>query len=161
TMPPLPPGEWPQLVLAEQFLAEQKEILVALHAAADFGGRARFPDWNYLNAHARGSVLGFCARCLELEALVRLYRSQLSETAASLHALLAIAHALEDEPSSMAFFKMAGVYGDTSLRTYLTIEDFSDADLSRLENDLLAIDFRKSLRGALYGERLFGLNMFE
>ncbi|HVU86238.1 MAG TPA: hypothetical protein VHD36_02890 [Pirellulales bacterium] len=161
SIPPLPPGEWPQLALAEQFLAEQKEVLAALRAAADFGGRARFPDGNYLDAHDRGSALGFCARCLELEALVRLYRGDVSGTAASLNAQLAIAHALEDEPSSMAFHKMAVVYGDTNVRTYLTTEDFSDADLSRLENDLLAIDFRKSLRGALYGERLFGLSMSE
>jgi len=160
--PPLPPGAWPQLPLAEQFLRERGEAIAALHAAAKFEGRARYPGRILATPPQYASALAWGAAWLRLEAIVHAYRRDATRVADSLAAVLAVAHSLEDQPSFSAYMWMTGVHADMSadLRRLLATTDFADEDLARLQHDLMAADFRRGMQRALYAERVQGLAYF-
>jgi len=163
---PPPPGEpWKELPLAEQFLKDNAAAMLALHEAAALGGAARYPldfsqiDW--LPGHLH--FIRPCGRCLALEAHVRAHRGDAAGVAQSLRACLSLANSLENEPlivSQLVRIPVCGIAAE-QLKALLPVMQFANADLAQLEDDLLAIDFRPTLRRVLLVERALAILAFD
>ncbi len=163
---PLPGQPWPHEPAALAHLTEFATTVEQLHAAAEVGGPARYPTdftqgTGMLLPHA--DRLRQAARLLNLDARVQARQGNARGAAQSLHAMFALAQSLEREPiivSQLVRAACAGM-GITALADLLPHIEFAPEDLTRLQADLEAIDYRAELQRALLGERVIGVGAFE
>ncbi|MEQ8787962.1 MAG: hypothetical protein RIC55_16770 [Pirellulaceae bacterium] len=162
---PPPPERWIELRKAEQLLHGFHNELAELKAVAGAEGEVRYPlefetgsDANQIH-----SLLMRGARLLSLEAHVRAHQGASDGTADSIHAVLALAASLDDQPSLRAHRDMIDCsrMGCERIRQLLGHVEFSPQQLQRLRDDLRAADFQTSLYAALVGERVRGMAALE
>lgn len=156
-------GAWPELELAQKFLAENASAFDGLHKAVELGCQARFDGV----ASSQGveivlryaSPLRSACRALCLEAIVRLQSGDLRATTQSLAAAIRLERALANEPLEISHLIRAAIFGmaaHETKRALMTV-DFSDADLTTLQDTLIDIDFQRSLKTAFLGERVYAV----
>jgi len=166
--PPPPPGTaWPQLAAAEQYLADNAASLALLHQLTSYGGRARLAPLDSAQAVSKAlervQPVRACARALQLEMNVRAHHDDAHGTAESIEAGIWLSETLADEPwlvSQLVRCALFGIAGH-ELKRSLPALPFSDEDLQELQRTLTAVDFQSSLRLALVGERVGGLEQFQ
>ena len=157
-VPPLPGPDWPELALAEEYLADHAEALKQFHEAAELGGAARL---DAVHDPLTFDLLGMreATQLLLVESLVQAHKGQLDSTVDSLETILSLGKACAGSPSLMSFVVRQAV--DMSavdlLLRLLPEASFSDAQLARLQSPLRAIDHRAEFLHALIGERVFGI----
>lgn len=163
---PLPGEPWPQLEAAEQLLARYRGSLEQMQQAAREGGQARFPTRfadgiQMLLPHAQQLRLG--ARLLSLESAVAAHRGQTDKAVDSIVAIFAAARSLEQEPVLISqLVRMAlGAMARLRIQWLLSAATLDDGQLARLDAELAASDYQKSLRQGLVGERVIGIVTFE
>jgi hypothetical protein len=165
-----PPGQpWKELSLAEQFLSENAAAMQPLHAAARKGGSARYPidlstwsaTWSSALTCLEPARQG--ARFLKLEIHVRAHHDDAAGVADSISTGLLLARSFEFEPviSMQLVRNSIELMMIDLLKQLLPVMRFSDADLSRLQQELLAPDFRENARRVLAGERAQGIALFD
>ena len=152
---PLPGSEWPELALAEEFLATRVEALKRFHQAAGLGGAARLESMDDPQPLILESLRA-AARLLKLESEVRAHKGQVGPTVASLQAAYAVGTACEGSPAPMSFLIQQSIEAGSThqLLRLLPHVQFSDAQLARLQSTLRAIDHRRDLLHALLAERV-------
>jgi hypothetical protein len=155
-----PPGEpWEQQAAVAAFLQQNKEALDLLHEAAHENTAVRFPvnfaaGVNALLPHVQ--KLRQPIRLLALEAEWKAHHGDADGAADSLHAILCLGDALEQEPLVVSQqVRMVFCYmGREGIRKLTPWVEFSDADLARFQADLRRPQFQTSLQRALVGERV-------
>lgn len=162
---PLPGEPWPPLDGAEQLLAKYERSLEGMHRAARLGGRARFPiDFTdgvrLLPPYLQQLRMG--ARLLALETIVNVHRGRPIDAVESVKAIFAVARSLELEPIMISQLVRMALGGNACERTgwLLSAGILDDDQLASLDAELAASDYQQSLRRALMGERVIGLQTF-
>ena len=156
--PPFPGSHWPELALAEEYLADHAKALELFHEAAELGGAARLqpiddPDSFDFESPKQAT------RLLLVESLVHAHKGRVGPTVASLRAALAFGKAFGGRPSQMSFLVRQAIYerATVQLLRLLPHVPFSDAELARLQSILRAIDHRRENLDAQLGERVLGI----
>ena len=158
--PPVPGTDWPELALAEEYLADHAEALRLFHEAAEIGGAARLqPVYDPFNPNMgtpRNAV-----RLLLLESNVRAHKGQAGGAVASLETAFAVGKACEGSPYFIPFLTHLAIDSVTieQILWLLPHTEFSDAQLARLQSTLRAIDPRREHLNVLFGERIFGIRL--
>ena len=164
---PLPGASWDDLALSQRYLREVAASMDALHAAAAFGGHARYPgsiaDITSTAPLARLQTLRNASRRLQLEACVRAHERDSAGMADTLHAVLMLAQSARDEPTTITMLVRLAIHGVpvSLLLRFLPHIDFSDEDLATLQRDLAGIEFREQLWRSTCGERALCWSLFE
>jgi hypothetical protein len=162
-----PPGDqWPELLKAEQFLGRYQQQLDLIHSAARSGDVARFPtrfEDGLLMLMPEVHYLMKAPAVLGLEAHVRAHRRDPGGVVDSMVANLAVAKCLDTFPNEVAQFVCASNYyrACQTLETLLPYANFSEEDLSRLDEALVRLRPEHGLRAALLGQRVVGLHALE
>jgi hypothetical protein len=163
---PLPGEGWEQLEEVEEFLEQYQEALAKFHDAAKLGGRARYEKdfeagWMEMELPHVQEQRG-AGRMLALEANVRAHRGDAQGAAESIRAIFASSRALEGElivVSQLVRIALNGIaLGE--LERLLNSVDFSDADLSRLQEEVRSVDLQPGMTKSLIGERAMGIDGF-
>ncbi len=158
TAPP-PRGEaWGQLAEVEKYLASQQRALDTLHEFARRDGTVRFPiDFTpgIATLLPETQRLRGGARSLALQFHVHRYHGEISEAVSSIIAQLALAGALDKEPTLVSQLVRIAVIGMAIGEAQQLVREaqVTDADLRRLQTQLRKIDSQQGLKNALAGER--------
>ncbi|HVX60101.1 MAG TPA: hypothetical protein VHC19_05865 [Pirellulales bacterium] len=162
---PRPGQAWPQLEAAEELLTRHRRSLELMHEASRQGGQARFPTrftegLAMLLPHVQQLRGG--ARLLALESAVEAHRGRVDAAIDAVAAIFAAARSLEQEPVLISQLVRMALDGMARDRTewLLSAVALDDAQLARLDAELAACDYRNSLRRALIGERVMGIEAF-
>jgi hypothetical protein len=157
---PPPRGQaWGQLAEVEKYLAGEQEAIETFHEFARRNGTARFPvDFNPGIAtmlpetqRTRGG-----SRVLSLQFHVHRHKGELAEATDCIIAQIALAGALEQEPTIVSQLVRIAVINVATAEAQQLMKESQvpDADLQRLQAQLRKIDSRSSLKKALVGERV-------
>lgn len=159
---PPPRGKtWEQLGETEAFLAPQQEAIKIFHALARREGTVRFPVDFKIGATTplpHTQSLRCAARAVSLQFHVHLHKGQVSAAVDCILVQLALARALDQEPTFVSQ-QVRLVFIGTGLdnaQQLVRQAEVSDADLRRLQAYLRKIDFQGGLKAGLAGERTFG-----
>jgi hypothetical protein len=152
---PYPGAPWPELEVAEEYLARQAPTLRLAHEAAAKGGKARYPiDFAqgvdlYL-PHVR--PLWPMTHTLMLEARAHAHRGEAAGAIRSIETGLALVDSVEQEPTTLSQIIRGQCHRHfvTELRNHLGRVPYSDAQLATLQTKLHE---RFSARRALVGSR--------
>lgn len=158
TAPP-PRGEaWEQLAEVEKYLSSQQQALDTLHEFARRDGTVRFPiDFTpgIATLLPETQRLRGGARSLALQFHVHRHHGEISEAVSTIIAQLALAGALDNEPTLVSQLVRIAVTGMAIGEAQQLVREaqVTDADLRRLQTQLRKIDSRQGLKNALAGER--------
>ena len=156
---PPPRGQpWGQLAEAENYLADQQGAIQTFHEVARRDGTARFlvdftPGISTMLPETQRVREG--ARALSLQFHVHLHKDEFSLAADCILAQIALARALEREPTLISQLVQLVIHGMALGHAQSLVQqaDIADADLLRLQAHLRRIDLRTSLKSGLVGER--------
>lgn len=162
---PLAGNPWPELEAAEQLLRQFEPALGQLHEAAARGGRVRYPvklHDGMLALMPHIERLRGAARLLMLEAEVAAHCGNSEQAARALHTCQAMADTLRHEPTFVSALVRIATHGQVILRLerLVPVVDFSDADRTRLQENLRNLRLLDNVRLALVGERAVGISIF-
>jgi hypothetical protein len=156
---PPPRGQtWSQLAEVEKYLADQQGAINTFHEFARRDGTARFPvDFTpgiaTLLPETQRVRAG--ARALSLQFHVHLHKDEISPAVDCILAQIALARALEREPTLVSQLVQLAIHGMAlgHVQALVRQADVSDADLLRLQACLRKMDLQASLKSSLVGER--------
>ena len=156
--PPAPGSDWPELALAEEYLADHAEALKLFHEAAKLGGAARLCLLRDLGSFDFRSTKN-AAWLLLVESQVHAHKGQVGPTAASLQAVLAVGKACGGSPFlfSIVARRVIDASATAQILRLLPRVPFSDAQLAGLQSTFRAIDYREEFLHSLLAERVYVL----
>lgn len=156
---PPPRGQpWAQLGEAEKYLAGQKQALDTFHEFELKNGTVRFPvDFapGVATLLPETQRVREGSRALALDFHVHRHKGEISEAVDSILAQIALAGALEAEPTLVSQFVRIAIsnMGIYEAQQLMNEAEVSEADLRRLQAKLRTIDSKACLKKALVGER--------
>jgi hypothetical protein len=146
-------------------LQANASALQELHAAAELGGRARYPlgtgrkNDEHLTALQSARAAG---RALALEARVRAQDGDLHGAAESIGAGLRLGGSWADDPTVVGQLIRSALYAiSTEALRDIGPPNFEPQDLVQLQAILASVDFRHSFRQMAIGERVDWLELFD
>ncbi|MGI8978155.1 MAG: hypothetical protein ACR2FY_02905 [Pirellulaceae bacterium] len=156
---PPPRGQaWDQLAEVEKYLAVQQKALDTFHEFARRNGTARYPvDFTpgvaTLLPETQRTREG--SRALSLQFHVHRHKGEIAGAIDCIIAQIALAGALEPEPTLVSQLVRIAVTGVAIAETQQLVREahVPDADLRRLQAQLRKIDSKVGLKNALVGER--------
>jgi hypothetical protein len=156
--PPPRGQEWVELAEVEKYLAGQQQALDTFHEFARRNGTARFPvDFTPGIAtqlpETQRTREG--SRALSLQFHVHRHRGEISEAVDCIIAQIALASALDNEPTLVSQLVRIAITGVAIAEVQQLVKEgqVPDAGLRRLQAQLRKIDSQGSLKNALVGER--------
>lgn len=159
---------WTPLDLGIEFLDTHAASLEQLHAAARIGGAARFPI-NFRPVALGGPDLNFLqdlrqpARCLALEAGVRMRRGDAAGAVESIDALAKLGQPLDG--GQLMVMQLVGIaisgMADAEARRLLEQGALDGPQLARLAESFDPIVWQDCLQDSLIAERVWGIDAFE
>ena len=161
-VPPVPGSDWPELALAEAYLADRAEALKRFHAAAESGDPARlYPMRDPFSFDFQSPR--DAAHALLLESQIHAHKGEIGPTVAALQAAFAVGKICEGIPNHTSFLARQGIDAKTTeqLLRLLPHVPFSDSQLAQFQSTLRAIDYRKEHLHSLLGERVAGIRILK
>jgi hypothetical protein len=149
---------WGQIAAVEKYLAGQQEALTTFHEFAEKNGTARFPvDFapGIATLLPETQRVREGSRALALEFHVHRHKGEIPQAVDSILAELALANALEQEPTLVSQLVRIAVtnMGIGQTQQLMKETEVPEADLRRLQTQLRKIDSQACLKKALVGER--------
>ncbi len=157
---------WAEHDFVVTYLDDLREVLTAIHEAADAGGGVRLPqdfEQGPLILLPNVQQIRRLARLLSLEMHLRAHDGDIAGAADSLRATFTVGKTLERDPVLVSFLVRVAVDGIAVADTtqLLNTVDLATADLQAIQEDLRRIEYVTDLHHAMVGEQTMGLMYYD
>lgn len=161
---PVDGEEWVDLAAARTFLAERKQVIAAIHTAAEAGGMARFPD-DYSDgvtaAIENTQTARTVTRLLTLDAHVSLRDGNDERVLRDLIAEFALSDATSNQPIIISHLVRIAIHSIaiSDAQRFISECQWNDIQLAELQHAFAAAEIKNETQLALHGERVIGLSV--